>query len=145
MSIVGRVCDNSRFLRKHLTLNNEQAFELERRCFSEMNFAAKPLSHCSYYSYSMDELKLPAGLNFVIFFFFLKTFVYLNQKLVTNSDSSMVLSQGWNKPNSHLLSILVTFLMFWTMLPTARKKNSGILVLITMIIRIGNIIIFFFN
>ncbi|PON80719.1 Splicing factor-like protein [Parasponia andersonii] len=53
-----RVYDNSRFLRKHLILDNEQAFELERRCFSEMNFAAKPLSHRSYYSYSMDELKL---------------------------------------------------------------------------------------
>ncbi|XP_024032095.1 zinc finger CCCH domain-containing protein 18 isoform X2 [Morus notabilis] len=48
-----------RFLRKHLMLDNEEGFKLDRRCFSEMNLTAKPSSHRSYYGYSMDELKLP--------------------------------------------------------------------------------------
>lgn len=43
---------------------NEQAFELERRCLSELQLAAKPLSHRPYYGYTTDELKLPEGLNF---------------------------------------------------------------------------------
>lgn len=41
---------------------NEQAFELERRCLSELQLAAKPLSHRPYYGYTTDELKLPEGL-----------------------------------------------------------------------------------
>ncbi|KAF3443272.1 hypothetical protein FNV43_RR12954 [Rhamnella rubrinervis] len=53
-----RVCDNSRLLRKQLIEENEQAFELERRCLSELQLAAKPLSHRPYYGYAMDELKL---------------------------------------------------------------------------------------
>ncbi|XP_048327362.1 zinc finger CCCH domain-containing protein 18 [Ziziphus jujuba] len=54
-----RVCDHSRLLRKQLIEENEQAFELERRCLSELQLGAKPLSHRPYYGYSMDDLKLP--------------------------------------------------------------------------------------
>lgn len=56
-----RVCDNSRLLRKQLIEENEQAFERERRCLSELQLAAKPLSHRPYYGYAMDELKLSEG------------------------------------------------------------------------------------
>lgn len=59
--IVPRDYGKPRLLRKHLVLDNEEAFELERRCFSETNLTAKPLSPRPYYSYSMDELKLPEG------------------------------------------------------------------------------------
>ncbi|KAL5794291.1 hypothetical protein ACOSP7_002885 [Xanthoceras sorbifolium] len=53
-----RVCDNSRLLRKQLMEEHEQAIELERRRFSEMQLASKPLTHHnSYFGYSMDELK----------------------------------------------------------------------------------------
>ncbi|KAK2648295.1 hypothetical protein Ddye_015784 [Dipteronia dyeriana] len=53
-----RVCENSRLLRKQLIEEHEQAMELERRRFSEMQLASKPLTHHSYFGYSMDELKL---------------------------------------------------------------------------------------
>lgn len=68
----------------------EQAFEFERRRFSEMHLAPKPLTHHSYFGYSMDELKLSQGLLilhqkelctydflFVIIFFFLTMFLYI--------------------------------------------------------------------
>lgn len=83
--LVPRYYDKPRFLRKHLTLDNEEGFKLDRRRFSEMNLTAKPLSHRPYYGYSMDELKLPEGRfdashfqstynNFSIWFVFLAIF-----------------------------------------------------------------------
>ncbi|XP_062152648.1 zinc finger CCCH domain-containing protein 18 isoform X3 [Alnus glutinosa] len=54
-----RVCDNSRLPRKQLIEGHEQqALELESRLLSELKLASKPLSHHSYFGYSMDELKL---------------------------------------------------------------------------------------
>lgn len=58
---VPRVCEHSRLLRKQLIEENKQAFELERRCLSELQLAAKPFSHRPYYGYSVDALKLPEG------------------------------------------------------------------------------------
>lgn len=54
-----RVCDNSRLLRKQLMEEHEKALELERRRLSELQLAPKPMTHHSYFGYSLDELKLP--------------------------------------------------------------------------------------
>uniref|UniRef100_A0A2P2JL63 Zinc finger CCCH domain-containing protein 18 isoform X4 n=1 Tax=Rhizophora mucronata TaxID=61149 RepID=A0A2P2JL63_RHIMU len=54
---VPRSCENSRLFRKQLLEEHEQAFEFERRRFSEPQLAPKPLSHHSHFGYSMDELK----------------------------------------------------------------------------------------
>ncbi|XP_062107213.1 zinc finger CCCH domain-containing protein 18 [Humulus lupulus] len=59
LPLLPRVYDDSSFFRKPSMSDNEQAFEVDRRCFSEMNYAAKSLSNHSIYSYSMDELKIP--------------------------------------------------------------------------------------
>ncbi|KAM7492403.1 hypothetical protein LguiA_035324 [Lonicera macranthoides] len=52
------ICENSRLLRKQFLEEHEQALELEKRRLSELEIAAaKPLSHHSYFGYSLDELK----------------------------------------------------------------------------------------
>jgi hypothetical protein len=61
--LVARVCDNSGLLRKQLIDGHEQqALELESRRLSELQLTSKPLSHHSYFGYSMDGLKLSEGL-----------------------------------------------------------------------------------
>ncbi|KAJ4730202.1 zinc finger CCCH domain-containing protein 18 [Melia azedarach] len=56
---ITRGCDSSRLLRKQQLLEEqEQVVQLERRRFSEMQLAPKPLNNHSYFGYSMDELKL---------------------------------------------------------------------------------------
>ncbi|KAM6548497.1 hypothetical protein CsatB_020173 [Cannabis sativa] len=58
LPLLPRVYDDSSIFRKHsISMDNEQAFEVDR-CFSEMNYAAKTLSNHSFYSYPMDELKI---------------------------------------------------------------------------------------
>lgn len=78
-STVPGICENSRLLRKQFLEEHEQALELEKRRLSELEIAAaKPLSHHSYFGYSLDELKRFEGLikiikineHNVIFFFF---------------------------------------------------------------------------
>ncbi|KAE8075526.1 hypothetical protein FH972_014234 [Carpinus fangiana] len=59
LNTMARVCDNSGLLRKQLIGGHEQqALELESRRLSELQLTSKPLSHHSYFGYSMDGLKL---------------------------------------------------------------------------------------
>eukprot|EP00262_Sarcandra_glabra_P021144 TRINITY_DN8759_c0_g1_i1.p1 TRINITY_DN8759_c0_g1~~TRINITY_DN8759_c0_g1_i1.p1 ORF type:complete len:584 (-),score=57.06 TRINITY_DN8759_c0_g1_i1:413-2164(-) len=56
-SIVPRICDNSRLLRKQMFEEHEHVLELERRRLSELQLVPKPLTQ-SYFGYPMEELKL---------------------------------------------------------------------------------------
>ncbi|XP_059662899.1 zinc finger CCCH domain-containing protein 18 isoform X2 [Cornus florida] len=52
------VSENSRIVRKQLMEEHEQALELERRRFSELQLVPKSLNHHAYFTHSMDDVKL---------------------------------------------------------------------------------------
>uniref|UniRef100_A0A1D1YTI7 Zinc finger CCCH domain-containing protein 18 n=1 Tax=Anthurium amnicola TaxID=1678845 RepID=A0A1D1YTI7_9ARAE len=56
---MSRFCNNSRFLRKQLLEEQDQALELQRMRLSEFHFAPNPLIQQPFYDYSMKELKVP--------------------------------------------------------------------------------------
>uniref|UniRef100_A0A1D1Y1I1 Zinc finger CCCH domain-containing protein 18 n=1 Tax=Anthurium amnicola TaxID=1678845 RepID=A0A1D1Y1I1_9ARAE len=59
---MSRFCNNSRFLRKQLLEEQDQALELQRMRLSEFHFAPNPLIQQPFYDYSMKELKVPGAL-----------------------------------------------------------------------------------
>ncbi|XP_021887115.1 zinc finger CCCH domain-containing protein 18 isoform X2 [Carica papaya] len=115
-----RANDNTRLLRKQFTEEHEQALELERRRFSELQFTPKPMPppH-SYFGYSMDELKVPDACAEQNEFPSAERFNYLLDVLNTGSTSEDRVrrvstryidqeSQGLNLPESPFASPIVS-------------------------------------
>lgn len=56
-----RESESSRLLKKHLLEEQEKIFELERRRLSELSIEQKPINQPPFFSYDMEEFKLPEG------------------------------------------------------------------------------------
>lgn len=94
---VSRGCETSRFIRKQLLEEQEQAFELERRRLAELQLVRKPMPNPPYFGSYMDGLKISEGLQpfwMLIWivcihfscFLFLYPFFSFNMFLVLNAD-----------------------------------------------------------
>lgn len=64
--LVPREFETSRLLRKQL-IEQEHAFELERRHLAELQLARKPPASQPHFGYSMDGLKVSNGILFYQF------------------------------------------------------------------------------